>query len=60
MMFAECATLDKSPLLVQVSFVQLLGAAFDDFTIKILCASGALSIGLDQVRALCNLSSSGW
>ena len=34
---------------MQVSFLELLTAAFDDFTIKVLCASGALSIGLDQV-----------
>ena len=33
----------------QVSFLELLKTAFDDFTIKVLCASGALSIGLDQV-----------
>ena len=33
---------------MQVSFFELLKGAFDDFTIKVLLASGLLSIGLDQ------------
>ena len=33
---------------LQVSFLELLKGAFDDFTIKVLLASGLLSIFLDQ------------